>query len=303
MRPRRPRGVGWPWMVASMVTASSRRLSVLSTPPVPSSITGGGGVASGKPDVPAPKPTPVRSFCAALRASWVRSQVSSILVSLSEPPLGGAGGLPVSAMPADSARAHRPGAIHIERCARSAAASVRGGGPRSAWVAWIRCGKGSHCAAPPASGCSGWPRGPRRLLRRPAACQRLQLERAQPLPGPRGSGGDGGGGGGEPSDAGPDVDPTLGGPCTDDAQCDDGADCTSDACDQTLLLCRFTPDDAPCQNDVYCDGSRCASPRPAARPADPCPAATRPRAPSTPARRPPRPASTPLATWTGRRRG
>jgi hypothetical protein len=82
-----------------------------------------------------------------------------------------------------------------------------------------------------------------------------------PFPGPPGSGGDGGGGGGEPSDAGPDVDPTLGGPCTDDAQCDDGADCTSDACDQTLLLCRFTPDDAPCQNDVYCDGVEVCIPK------------------------------------------
>jgi hypothetical protein len=70
--------------------------------------------------------------------------------------------------------------------------------------------------------------------------------------GPDGSGGGGEGGG--PADAGPDVDPTLGGPCLDDGQCDDGFDCTFDACDLTLQRCRFTPDDAKCQNGVYCDG-------------------------------------------------
>jgi hypothetical protein len=71
------------------------------------------------------------------------------------------------------------------------------------------------------------------------------------------SGGAGGGGSG-PTDAGPDADTTLGGPCVDDGQCDDGLDCTFDACDTTISRCRFTPDDSKCQNGVYCDGvERC----------------------------------------------
>lgn len=73
-----------------------------------------------------------------------------------------------------------------------------------------------------------------------------------------GSGGGSGGGGAGAADAGPNVDPTLGGPCVDDGQCDDGLDCTFDACDTTLSRCRFTPDDSKCQNGVYCDGvERC----------------------------------------------
>lgn len=72
-----------------------------------------------------------------------------------------------------------------------------------------------------------------------------------------GGGGSGGEGGG-PADAGPDADPTLGGPCLDDGQCDDALDCTFDACDTEIGRCRFTPDDAKCQNGVYCDGvERC----------------------------------------------
>jgi hypothetical protein len=68
---------------------------------------------------------------------------------------------------------------------------------------------------------------------------------------------EGGGGEGGSADAAP-VDPTLGGPCLDDGQCDDGFDCTFDACDQALGRCRFTPDDSKCQNGVYCDGvERC----------------------------------------------
>ena len=55
-------------------------------------------------------------------------------------------------------------------------------------------------------------------------------------------------------DALPDVDPTLGGPCTDDAQCDDKIDCTADRCDQTLSRCRNTPDDSLCEDGVYCNG-------------------------------------------------
>src|SRR5688572_33225530 len=59
---------------------------------------------------------------------------------------------------------------------------------------------------------------------------------------------------GDPFDAGPDADPGLGGPCTADAQCDDGITCTFDACDLSIERCRFTPDDSQCQNRAYCDG-------------------------------------------------
>jgi hypothetical protein len=57
-----------------------------------------------------------------------------------------------------------------------------------------------------------------------------------------------------PYDAGPDADPTLGGPCTDDAQCDDKVACTHDACDLTLMRCRNVPDDTLCDDGVYCNG-------------------------------------------------
>jgi hypothetical protein len=49
-------------------------------------------------------------------------------------------------------------------------------------------------------------------------------------------------------------DPTLGGRCADDAQCDDGIECTVDRCDPDLERCRFVPDDAFCQDGVYCNG-------------------------------------------------
>ena len=59
-------------------------------------------------------------------------------------------------------------------------------------------------------------------------------------------------------DAPVEVDPTLGGPCTEDAQCDDGVACTFDRCDLDLLRCRNTPDDAQCADDSYCNGKeRC----------------------------------------------
>ena len=52
----------------------------------------------------------------------------------------------------------------------------------------------------------------------------------------------------------PEVDPTLGGPCTEDAQCDDKIPCTFDRCDQTLSRCRNVPDDSQCDDGVYCNG-------------------------------------------------
>jgi hypothetical protein len=54
------------------------------------------------------------------------------------------------------------------------------------------------------------------------------------------------------------IDLTLGGPCNDDAQCDDTIACTHDACDKSLSRCRNTPDDNLCQDNVYCNGQeRC----------------------------------------------
>src|SRR5262249_43255529 len=50
--------------------------------------------------------------------------------------------------------------------------------------------------------------------------------------------GSGGAGGGALFDAGEEIDPTLGGPCLDDPQCNDNIDCTFDACDKALGRCR-----------------------------------------------------------------
>jgi hypothetical protein len=55
-------------------------------------------------------------------------------------------------------------------------------------------------------------------------------------------------------DAEPEVDPTLGGPCSEDSQCDDLVACTYDACDRTLSRCRNTPDDAQCSDGLFCNG-------------------------------------------------
>lgn len=89
------------------------------------------------------------------------------------------------------------------------------------------------------------------------------------VPSPFGPAAGGGGAGGEAGargdgelmldvDGGTPVDPTLGGPCEDDGQCDDRVSCTRDRCDQALGRCRFEPDDASCANGIYCDGAeRC----------------------------------------------
>ena len=59
-------------------------------------------------------------------------------------------------------------------------------------------------------------------------------------------------------DGGTPIDPDLGGPCTDDGQCDDGLACTFDRCDTKLARCRNTPDDSLCDDGVYCNGKeRC----------------------------------------------
>jgi hypothetical protein len=77
------------------------------------------------------------------------------------------------------------------------------------------------------------------------------------------------GGGADATDAGasstPDadtdakLDPTLGGPCVDDAQCDDGVACTFDRCDGARNRCRYAPDDSLCDDHVYCNGREVCS--------------------------------------------
>jgi hypothetical protein len=52
----------------------------------------------------------------------------------------------------------------------------------------------------------------------------------------------------------PEVDPTLGGPCTEDKQCDDTIPCTADSCDKALLRCRNVPDDTQCADPSHCNG-------------------------------------------------
>ena len=51
-----------------------------------------------------------------------------------------------------------------------------------------------------------------------------------------------------------DASPYLGGPCVDDAQCNDGFACTYDSCDQSLGRCLNVPDDTQCQDGNYCNG-------------------------------------------------
>ena len=66
-----------------------------------------------------------------------------------------------------------------------------------------------------------------------------------------------------------DADPSLGGPCLDDGQCDDGVGCTADRCDTELARCRNVPDDAQCADDTYCDGVEVCDPRLGCREGEP----------------------------------
>jgi hypothetical protein len=69
-----------------------------------------------------------------------------------------------------------------------------------------------------------------------------------------------GGEDGTDADAEAGIDPTLGGPCNDLEQCDDGIDCTSDRCDLEIQRCRFEPDPAVCADDIHCDGAEVCEP-------------------------------------------
>jgi hypothetical protein len=70
-------------------------------------------------------------------------------------------------------------------------------------------------------------------------------------------------------DAAGDADPTIGGPCLDDAQCDDGIECTADACDHSIARCRFVPNHALCANTIYCDGEEVCDPKLGCRAGEP----------------------------------
>ncbi|MEY2934601.1 MAG: hypothetical protein RL033_5350 [Pseudomonadota bacterium] len=61
----------------------------------------------------------------------------------------------------------------------------------------------------------------------------------------------------------------FGAPCVDDAQCDDGIDCTLGVCDPELGVCRFSADDARCDDGVFCNGSERCELRLGCRPGPP----------------------------------
>lgn len=87
-----------------------------------------------------------------------------------------------------------------------------------------------------------------------------------------GAGGSSNGSDASTSDAGEEgaaPDPTLGGPCIDSEQCDDGIDCTFDSCDQELLRCRLVPDHTLCADGVHCNGEEVCSPLLGCRPGEP----------------------------------
>ncbi len=73
------------------------------------------------------------------------------------------------------------------------------------------------------------------------------------------------------TDADAAIDPTLGGPCIDDEQCDDGIDCTFDRCDEAFARCRVVPDDTLCFDEVFCNGLEICNPMLGCRPGGPVP--------------------------------
>ena len=61
----------------------------------------------------------------------------------------------------------------------------------------------------------------------------------------------------------------IGGPCVDDAQCDDGIECTVGRCDLDIGLCRFAADDERCSDALFCNGAERCDPRIGCRPGPP----------------------------------
>jgi hypothetical protein len=65
-----------------------------------------------------------------------------------------------------------------------------------------------------------------------------------------------GGEGGSDGDAGEaGAPPVLAGPCLDDTQCNDENPCTADLCDARYSRCRNEPEDAVCDDGVFCNGT------------------------------------------------
>jgi hypothetical protein len=61
-------------------------------------------------------------------------------------------------------------------------------------------------------------------------------------------------------------DPTLGGPCKEDGQCNDGLACTFDKCDLSIERCRNAPDDSLCDDGQFCNGKELCIPKLGCRP-------------------------------------
>ncbi len=61
----------------------------------------------------------------------------------------------------------------------------------------------------------------------------------------------------------------FGAPCVDDAQCDDGIECTIGVCDPERRVCRYSADDASCDDGVFCNGSERCELRMGCRPGPP----------------------------------
>lgn len=83
--------------------------------------------------------------------------------------------------------------------------------------------------------------------------------------GEAGAGGAGAGAGGMQNEGG--SGPIFGEPCVDDPQCDDGLECTLDACDLERGRCRYLTDDAACSDGVYCNGAEACDAALGCRPA------------------------------------
>lgn len=69
-----------------------------------------------------------------------------------------------------------------------------------------------------------------------------------------GRGGEGGSNG-EAGESQGGAEPALGGPCLDDTQCNDENACTTDFCDLRYERCRHEPNDAVCDDGVFCNGA------------------------------------------------
>jgi hypothetical protein len=70
----------------------------------------------------------------------------------------------------------------------------------------------------------------------------------------------------QPDAGAPEDGPTIpdfvfGAPCVDDAQCEDGIECTPGVCDAEFGVCRFDADHSRCDDGVFCNGAERCDPR------------------------------------------